>query len=179
MHFLGECSELISFWAKLPNLGPLVANKLKMGQNCGFRPLSAKVFTQSNSHQCCTIVEWLLRMFRFWVTLAKFWPSSGQKWLKVSQNDGFSTIIWKCIHIIQSKLGVYTHWATVQNWFIFLVMLAKFWPSSGQTITENGGFPPLSQNVVMQSNLNLVCTPIGWVFRIVSLVGLVGQILAL
>ena len=37
--------------------GPLVAKKLlKMGKKISFRPLSPKIFTQSNSNLCCTLV---------------------------------------------------------------------------------------------------------------------------
>ena len=43
-------------------------------------------------------------------------------------------------------------------------------------MTENGDFWPLSVKVFTQSNSNVVCTRIGWVFRIESLLGHTGQI---
>ena len=46
-------------------------------------------------------------------------------------------------------------------------------------MTEKGGFWPLFEEVSMQSNSNLVCTLIEWVFRIHLLFSHVGQILAI
>ena len=54
------------------------------------------------------------KLIHFWATLAKFWPSSGHK---MTENWWFPTIIVKSIHTIQCKLGVYTYWVSVQNWF--------------------------------------------------------------
>ena len=61
----------------------------------------------------------------------------------------------------------------------FLAPLAKFCPSSGQKVTENGDCRPLSEKVFMQSNSNLMRTLIWQLFRINSLLGHTGQILAL
>ena len=58
-------------------------------------------------------------------------------------------------------------------------MLAQFWPSSGHTMTENGGSEHYLKKVFMQSNSNFVCTLIEWVVRIDSNLGHVGQIMAL
>ena len=58
-------------------------------------------------------------------------------------------------------------------------MLAKFWSSSGHKMIENCGFRRLSEKVFMHSNSHLVCTLIGWVSRIDSLLGQVGRNLAL
>ena len=145
--------------------------------------------------ECCS------ELIRFWATLAKIWPYSGQKITENGPKWWFPTIIWKSVHTIQFKLGVYTYWVTVHNWFAFwpcwpnfgplvatkwlkimvsdhylkkyscnpiqtrcahlgecselirfLAMLAKFWPSSGHKITENGGFRPLADNVFIMSN---------------------------
>ena len=62
----------------------------------------------------------------------------------------------------------------------FWTMLAKFWPSISHKMTENGngGFLPLSEKLSTQSNSDLMCTLIGWVFRIESLLGHVGQTLS-
>ena len=57
----------------------------------------------------------------------------------------------------------------------FSAKLAQFCPSSGLKMTENGGFQPLSDKVFMQSNSNMVCTLIWWVFRIDSLWDHIGQ----
>ena len=65
----------------------------------------------------------------------------------------------------------------------FWATLVQFWPSSGKKtrleMGQNGGFLPLSEKQFTESNLNLVCTLFGWVFRNYSLLGHVGQILAL
>ena len=118
-----------AFGQRRPNFGPLVAKTwLKMGQNGGFRPLSVKY--SYNPIQTCGVhlLGECSEMIRFWGLLAQFWPSSGQKGLKV-----------------------------------------------GQT----GAFRPLSGKVSTQSNSNIVCTLIGWVFRIGLLFGDVGQTLTL
>ena len=124
VRLLGKCSELICFWAMLAKFWPSRGQKIT--ENCGFWPLSGKVFMQSNSNLVCTHIRWVYR------------------------ND-----------------------------LLFLAMLAKFWPSSGDKMTENDGFQPLFEKVVMQSTSKVVCTLIGWVFRIDLLFDHVGQILAL
>ena len=43
VHLLAECSEFICFWATLAKFWPSSGHK--MTENCGFRPLSKKVFT--------------------------------------------------------------------------------------------------------------------------------------
>ena len=197
-----------------------------MTENVRFRPLSEKVFTQSNSNMVCTHIGWVFKMDSLLgdigQILALWWPKDDWKWR-------FATIIWKCIRAIQFKLGLYTYWVSVQNWLAFgpcwpnfgplvatkwlkmevlnhylkkyscnpiqtwsvhlsgksselihfWAMLTKFWPSSSQKMTENVDFRPLFETLSTQSNSNLVCTLTGRVFRIVSLLGHVGQILAL
>ena len=94
-----------------------------MGQNGGFRPLSEKVFAQSNSNLVCTLIGWLFRIsFLFGHVgqiLGLWWPQNDWKW-------GFPTIIWKSIHTIQFKLSEY--WVTVQNWFAFWPCWQNFGP---------------------------------------------------
>ena len=80
------------------------------------------------------------------------YPKSDWKWW-------FPTIIWKSIHTIQFKLGVYTYSVSECFW----AMLAKFWPLTTHKMTENGGFRPLSEKLFMQSHSNLVCTHTYWV----------------
>ena len=51
----------------------------------------------------------------------------------------------------------------------FPYALVQFWPSSGLKrlkMGQNGGFRSLSEKVFTQSYSNLMCTLIGWVFRI-------------
>ena len=57
LHALGECSELIDFWALLAQFWP--SNGHKMAKNGGFRLLSEKVFTQYNSNLVPTLVGWV------------------------------------------------------------------------------------------------------------------------
>ena len=51
--------------------------------------------------------------FAFGMTLAQFWPSSGQKMTENGPKWWFPIIISKSIHIIQFKLSVYTYWVSV------------------------------------------------------------------
>ena len=70
-----------------------------------------------------------------------------------------------CVHILGECLEL----------ICFLATLAKFWPSSGHKMPENGGFRPLSGKVFTQSISNLLCTLMWWVFRIDLLLGHIGQ----
>ena len=49
-------------------------------------------------------------LIRFWATFATFSQNDWKGW--------FPTLIWKSIHAIQFKLGVYTYLVSVQNWFV-------------------------------------------------------------
>ena len=60
VHLLGEYSELIRFWATLAKFWPSRGHK--MTENDDFRPLSEKVFTQSNSNLVCTLTGWVLKI---------------------------------------------------------------------------------------------------------------------
>ena len=134
-----------------------------------------------------------------WFTFGPCWPNSGPlvatKWMKMVFSNHYlkkysrnPTQTW-CVHSLAPKwlklvvsdcyLEKYSH-NTIQTWCVYLLdecsqlirfwaMLAKFCPFSGQKINAIGwkwSFP-------------LVCTLIGWVFRIDSLLGHVGHILAL
>ena len=115
-------------------------------------------------------------------TLANFWPSSGHK---ITESGGFwpltekvfmnsnsnlvCTLIGWCVHLLDECSESICFWTT----------LAKFCPSSGHKMTENGSVQPLSGKVSAQSNYNLVCTLLWWMLRIDSLLGQVGQTLAL
>ena len=109
----------------------------------------------------------------FLAMLARFWPYIGHK---ITENGGFLPLSEKCNPLQTWCVHLFGECSELIS---FLATLAKFWPSSGHKITENGGFRPLSEKVFMQSYSNLVCTLIGWVFRIDSLLGHVGQILTL
>ena len=123
VHLFGKCSEFIRLWATLAKLWPSSGQITSDG---GFRPLSEKLFTQSNSNLMCTLTWWVSR-------IDSLLDHVGQ----------ISALL--CGHIF----------------------------------TENGVFLLSSEKVFLQSNSNLVCTLIGWVFRIDSLLSHVGQILAL
>ena len=60
VHLLGQCSELIRFWATLGKLWSLSGQIIT--ENFGLRSLSKKVFTQSNSNLACTLIEWVCRI---------------------------------------------------------------------------------------------------------------------
>ena len=170
-----------AFLPRWPNYVFLVATKwLKIVR---FWPLSEKVFMQPNSNLVCTLIVWLFRIDFLFGHVGEILflelPWSDWKWW-------CPTIIWKSMHTIQFRLGVYTFWVIVKKWFAFFTTLAKFWPSSGRKINENDGykiaendgFLPLSGKIFMQSNSNLVSTLLGRMFRIYLLSGH-GQIMAL
>ena len=78
------------------------------------------------------------------------------------------TVIWKSIHTIQFKLGVYTYWVSVHNCFTF----GSHWPNFGPLVAkklmklgENGCFWPPPAKLSTQPNWFLVCTFMWWVFR--------------
>ena len=104
------------WWPCWLNFGPLVA---KYG---GFRPLSDKVFKQSNSNLWCTLLGW------------------------VFITDLLLSHIGPILAFIRQK-----------------------------KTTENDGFRPLSDILFPQSNSNLWCTLLGWVFRTDSLLGTLAQ----
>ena len=79
--------------------------------------------------------------------LPQFWPAGGPKMI---ENDVFLSV-GKTNYSIHFSLGVYTCWVSVQNSFIFWAM-DQFRPTSGQEITENGGFRPLSEKLFTQSS---------------------------
>ena len=102
--------------------------------------------------------------------LALKWPKINWKWVKLLVSDHYHNPVQSCgVHLLGESSEFIRFWAT----------MTKFWPSSGHKMTENHGFWPLSEKVFKQSNSDLVCTLIGWVFRIDLLLAKVGQILAL
>ena len=117
---------------------------------------------------CASVQNWLT----FWPRWSNFGPLVATKWLKMVVSDHYlkkhssNPIQTWCVHLF----------GECSELICFLAMLARFWPSSGHQMTENGGFQPLSEKVFTQSNSNLVCILIGWVFRIDLLFGHVGQI---
>ena len=158
----------------LGNFGPLMAKKNNWER---VQMVISDHYLKKYSHnpiQTCGVhlLGECSELISFWVMLAQFWPFRGQKTLTSGSKWWFPTIIWTSIHTVQFKLGVYTYWVSVQNWFFFGCPV-------GHKITENGGFQPFSEKVFMQSNSNLLSTLIGWLFRIGSLLGHVGPILAL
>ena len=189
LHLLGECSELICFLATVAKFWP--SSGQKRTENGGFRPLSEKVFMQSNSILVFTLIGWVFRIqfklgvytywvsvqkwFAFWPCWPKFGPLLATKWLKFGVSDHYlekyshNRIQTWCLHLL----------GECSEMICFLTVLAEFWPSSGHKMTENGGFRPLSGKVFMQSNSNLMCVLIGWVFRNDLFFGHVGHLLLL
>ena len=100
VHSLGECWELIRFWAMLAKFWPSTVHKRT--KNSGFRTLSEKEFMQSSSDLVYTLVGWVLRndllSGHFGQILSLWWPKNDWKWW-------FLTIIWKSIHAIQFRLN--------------------------------------------------------------------------
>ena len=111
-------------------------------------------------------------LISFWDTLAKFWPSIGQKIIQIWSKWWFPTIIWKCnsiqtwcVHFLGDCSGL----------ICFRATLTTFLPSSGQKITKNGGFRPLHYKVFMQCNSNLVSALLGLIFRNDSLLATLAK----
>ena len=167
-----------TFWLRWPNFGPLMAkkNQLKMGQNVGFRSLSEKSI---HTIQFKLVVYTCWVSVQNWFAFGPCWPSFGPlvatKWLKMEVSDHYlkkyscNSIQTWCVHLLGECSELIRSWTT----------LAKFWPSSSHKMTENCGFHLSSEQVILQSNSNLVCTFIVWVFSIYSLLGHVDQIFAL
>ena len=167
VHLLGECSELIPFWATYAKLWPSSGHKMTENsvsyhnlKKCSCNPIQTSTghLLGENSeliHFGTTLAKYLpssdLKMseksiyaiqfkhcvYTYWVSfqnwfalghvgpiLALYWPQNDLKWW-------FPTIIWKSIETIQFKLVVYTYCSEL-IWF--WVTLAKFWPSSGHKI---------------------------------------------
>ena len=163
-HLLGGCSEQICFLTTLAKFWPSSGHK--MTENYGFRPLPEKVSTKFISTLVCTLIGWVFRIGlicgHLGQNLTLWWPQNDGQWW-------FPTIIWKSIHAIQFKLRVHLL-GECSEMICFLAMLAKFWPSSGHTLTENYGFGPVSLKVplcgtmVTQSISNTVFTLVRGVF---------------
>ena len=70
-----------------------------------------------------------------WFAFGPRWPKFGPL-VATTENASkcwFPTIIWKSIHAIQFKLGLYTYWVSVQNWFAF----RPRWPNFGPLVATN------------------------------------------
>ena len=92
---------------------------------------------------------------------------------------GFLTIIWKSNGSINLKFGDCICWESVQNWSAFgqyWLNFDSFMAKKTLKLGQSWGFRPLSEKLFTQSNSNLVCTLIGWLFRIDSLFSHIGQI---
>ena len=65
-----------------------------------------------------------------WSGFGRHWPNFGPLVAKKMTQRGskwwFPTVIWKGIHTIEFKLGVYTYWVSVQDWFAFGLRLPNF-----------------------------------------------------
>ena len=107
-----------------------------MTENGGFRPLSKKVFMQSNSNLVCTLIGWVFRIDSRYQK--KYLCNPIQTW---------------CVHLLGECSELICFWA----------MLAKFWPSSGHKMNQICGFWLLSEKVFTQYNSNLVSTLVWWV----------------
>ena len=70
---------MIRFWAILVRFSPPSGHK--MTENCGLRPLSEKVLTQSNSNLVCILIGCVSTIDS--LLGHKFWPSSGHKMTEI------------------------------------------------------------------------------------------------
>ena len=60
VHLLGECPDMICFLARLAEVWPSSGHK--MTENGSFRPLSERVFTQTDSNMLSILIEWMFRI---------------------------------------------------------------------------------------------------------------------
>ena len=141
--------KLFVFGRRCSNFGPLVATKwLKVGQNG-----SSNHYLEKCSHN----------PFQTWSVHQNFGPLVATKWMKIVVSDHYlqnyscNPIQTWCVHLLSECSELIRLWAT----------MTKFWSSSGRKITESDVFRQLSEKVWTQSNRNLVCALIRWMFRIV------------
>ena len=117
--YLVSVQNWFAFRAHWPNFGPLVATKL-------LKMVVSDHYLEKYSHNpiqtwCVHVLDDCSELIDFWATLAKFWPSCGQK------NDRkwwFPTVIWKSTimwnndYSINFKHGVHTGWG-LHKWSHF------------------------------------------------------------
>ena len=139
MHLLGECSEVIRFWVTLVKM--LVSDHyLKKWPQNDWKWWFLTII-RKNMHA----IQLKLGVYTYWVSVwfrndsllghvgqiwALWWPKKFNWW--------FPTVIWKSIHTIQSRLGVYTCGVSVQNWFAFWPRWPNFGPLVAKTCMKIG-----------------------------------------
>ena len=154
VHLLGQCSEMIHpCW---PNFGPLVATKwLKV---VVFNHYLKKYSCNPIQTCCVLLLGESSELIRFRAMLAIFWPFSSHKMTE----NGMAISDWylKKYSLNQFKLGMYTYWVSVQNWFALGHVGQIFWPSSCHKMSVNGGFQkvPLCGIMIIRSISNMVFT---------------------
>ena len=109
------------------------------------------IVTEPYSNLVCTLIG---RVFRIDLLfghvgqiLALYWPSNDWKWW-------FPTIIWKSIHAIQFKLGVYSYWVSVQNWFA----VWPRWPNLGHLVATKWRKMVVSDHYLKKHSCNPIQT---------------------
>ena len=162
-----------AFWPGWPNFGPVVSTTwLKMVvsdhnlEKYSRNPIPTRVYTYLLSVQ-----NW----YAFWQRWRNFGPLVATKLLKLVVFDRYrekysrNPIQTLCTRL----LGEFSE--QIRS----IATFAKFGPSSGHKITENGSFRPLCWKLSTQSNSNTIPTLIEWVFRNYLLFGHIGKTLAL
>ena len=100
--------NLFAFGRCWPNFGTPMAKKLlKMRQNAGFRPLSEKVFSQSNSNSSlwCTLVGWVFRSDLLLGHVRQILDLYlAKKLFELGQNGGFRPLSEKVLMQFNSNL---------------------------------------------------------------------------
>ena len=162
VHLLGECSELIPFWATYAKLW--TSSGHKMTENSvsyhNLKKCSCNPIQTSTGHLLGENSE----LIHFGTTLAKYLPSSD---LKMSE---------KSIYAIQFKHGVYTYWVSFQNWFAF----GPRWPNFGPLLTTKWLKMMVSDHYLEKYWDNPIQTCcVHLLFRTDLILGHISQILAL
>ena len=150
-NLLGECSELIRFWATLVQFWPSSGQKITdNGPKWWFPTIIWKsIHTIQFKLDGYTYWVSIQKWFAFWPRWTNFGPPVATKLLKMVVSDHYlkkyscKPIQTCCVHLL----------GECSELICFLATLAKFWPSSGHKITENVGFWPISEKVPLFLNL--------------------------
>ena len=107
VHLLGQCSEMIRFWAMLPEFGP--QNDWKWWfPTFIWKSISTIHFKRGVCTYCVSVQNW----FAFWPRWPNFGPLVTIKWLKVVVSDHYvkSIIMWNNDNDHNELLDLFQIW---------------------------------------------------------------------
>ena len=90
IHLLGECSEMIRFWATLAQFWPSSGQKKWKWIEMVISDHYLKKYSHNPTQTWCVhLLGECSKLVRFWAALTKFWSSSAHK---MTANGGFQSI---------------------------------------------------------------------------------------